>query len=102
MEGSILPTGEQKKILRAVDMNVGPEDGVSAGRAMAFQEDRTVGAKARKTRSLGPAPRSLVGHCEDPKGRVGEILWGGLSPGFLGGSALHQSRHPLREQICEL
>lgn len=41
MERGILPIGEQKRLPRAVDMKLGPSNGVSTGRGMAFQEDRT-------------------------------------------------------------
>lgn len=54
MERSILPTGEEKRLLRAVDMKLGPENEISIGRSMAFQEDRTAMA-------LGPALRSPGG-----------------------------------------
>lgn len=62
------------------------------GRGMAFQEDRTPGAKAMKTYSLCPAHLSSDVSLWRPRGRgswrdtTGGI---GLGPGFLGGSALH-------------
>ena len=68
MEGSTLPTGHQKKLLRAVDSELGLENGVSTGEGRGIP-----GGKKSRILSSG----AWVGHhgdledCESCRGSMG-------------------------------